>query len=132
MAAKPTDPELLRQLDEARTTGEPVAAVVQLKRAKGKPADVAAIEAQTSQAIARATKATGEDPDDVHVMGHMATAYVPGSEKFLREFVDQPQVVSAVANQAKTARRPADAPLTKSTSAPTSTSKPRQPKAPPE
>jgi len=32
-------------------------------------------------------------------MGRLATAYISGSEKFLREFVEQPEVASAVANQ---------------------------------
>jgi hypothetical protein len=103
VAGKPTDPELLRQLDDAKATGEPVAAVVQLKRTRGKAPDVAKIEAQAREAIARAAKATGEDPHDVHVMGRVAAAYVTGSERFLRELVDQPEVASAVANQRRTA-----------------------------
>ncbi len=111
-----TDPELLRQLDDAKTTGEPVAAVVQLKRPKGKAPDVAKIEAQTRDAIARASKATGEVPYDVHVIGRLASAYVSGSEKFLRELVDQPEVTSAVANETK--------PTTPSGARPTPATKP--------
>jgi predicted mannosyl-3-phosphoglycerate phosphatase (HAD superfamily) len=99
VAAVPTDPELLRQLDDAKTTGEPVAAVLQLKRTRGKAPDAAKVEAQTREAIARATKATGEDPHDVHVMGRMSAAYVTGSEKFLRELVEQPEIAGAVANK---------------------------------
>ena len=52
----------------------------------------------------RTIQTTGEKPADVHVMGRLSVAYVSGSEKFLREFVEQPEVVSAVANQTSTSR----------------------------
>lgn len=94
-----TDPELLRQLDEATRTGEPVQAVVKLHRPAGKAPVPALVEEQTRKAVDRTAEATGEHPTDVHVMGRLATAYVSGSEKFLREFVEQPEVASAVANQ---------------------------------
>jgi hypothetical protein len=32
-------------------------------------------------------------------MANLATAYISGSEKFVRELVTQPEVTSAVANQ---------------------------------
>jgi hypothetical protein len=99
MTLSQTDPELLRQLDEARKSGEPVEAVVKLHRTKGRPPTPSTVEEQTKRAVARAAATTGEQPGDVHVMGRLATAYVSGSEKFLREFVEQPEVASAVANQ---------------------------------
>jgi hypothetical protein len=34
-------------------------------------------------------------------MANLATAYVSGSEKFVRELVTQPEVASAVANQSR-------------------------------
>lgn len=94
-----TDPELLRQLDEAMRTGEPVQAVVKLHRTPGKAPVPAVIEEQTRNAVSRTAETTGEQPTDIHVMGRLATAYISGSEKFLREFVEQPEVASAVANQ---------------------------------
>jgi hypothetical protein len=94
-----TDPELLRQLDKARDSGEPVRAVVQLHRAAGKPPEPAEIEAQTQAAVERASAATGDQPDDVHVLGRMAVAYVSGSEAFVRELIEQPEVSGAVANE---------------------------------
>lgn len=106
MALSQTDPELLRQLDEAKKSGEPVQAVVKLQRTRGKPPTPSVVEEQTKRAVDRAARTTGELPDDVHVMGRLATAYVSGSEKFLREFVEQPEVISAVANQAS--RSPSD------------------------
>jgi len=99
MASGETDPELLRQLDEAARTGEPVQAVVKLHRQPGKAPVPALIEEQTRMAVDRAAQSTGEQPTDVHVLGRLATAYISGSEKFLREFVEQPEVASAVANQ---------------------------------
>jgi hypothetical protein len=99
MTLTQTDPELLRQLDEAKKSGEPVQAVVKLHRTKGKAPTPSVVEEQTQRAVNRAAATTGEQPDDVHVMGRLATAYVSGSEKFLREFVEQPEVASAVANQ---------------------------------
>ena len=104
MALSQTDPELLRQLDEAKKSGEPVQAVVKLQRTKGKPPTPSAVEEQTKRAVDRAVATSGARPDDVHVMGRLATAYVSGPEKFLREFVVQPEVVSAVANQASGSR----------------------------
>jgi len=94
-----TDPELLRQLDDAMRTGEPVQAVVKLHRPPGKAPVPSVVEEQTRKAVDRTTESTGEQPTDVHVMGRLATAYISGSEKFLREFVEQPEVASAVANQ---------------------------------
>ncbi len=94
----PTDPELLRQLDAAKESGDPVQVVVGLHRPKGVPPVPADVEEQTRRAVSRASAATGEEPDDVHVMGRVAAAYVRGSEKFLRELVAQPEVASAVAN----------------------------------
>jgi len=99
MALGQTDPELLRQLDDAKSSGEPVQAVVKLRRTAGKAPEPAAVEKQTQRAVDRTIEATGERPDDVHVMGRLSVAYVSGSEKFLREFVEQPEVASAVANQ---------------------------------
>ena len=99
MTLQQTDPELLRQLDDAVRTGEPVQAVVKLHRTPGKAPVPAVVEEQTRKAVDRTAEATGEHPTDVHVMGRLATAYISGSEKFLREFVEQPEVASAVANQ---------------------------------
>ncbi len=110
MVLSQTDPELLRQLDVAAKSGEPVQAVVKLQRTAGKAPVPSMIEEQTRRAVDRAAAATGEQPDDVHVLGRLATAYVSGSEKFLREFVEQPEVVSAVANQVTPTAAPTPTP----------------------
>ncbi len=100
MALSQTDPELLKQLDDAKGTDEPVNAVVRLRRKAGVAPEPAQVEEQMHLAIERTAEATGEYPVDVNVMGRLAVAYVSGSEKFVREFVEQPEVVSAVANEA--------------------------------
>ena len=40
-------------------------------------------------------------PNLAHVMANMATAYVAGTETFLRELLAQPEVASAVANESR-------------------------------
>ena len=99
VGTKRTDPELLRQLDEALKSGKPVAAVVSLHRPAGKAPKVETIEAKTRAAIKRVTETTGEEPDDVHVMGRVGVAYVTGPARFVQELVDQPEVYGAVANE---------------------------------
>jgi hypothetical protein len=94
-----TDPELVRQLDDAKKSGGTVEAVVQLEHEAGKPPVPAVVREQAERAISRAAEASGERPADVHVMANLATAYISGSEKFVRELVTQPEVTSAVANQ---------------------------------
>jgi hypothetical protein len=95
---KRTDRELLRQLDEAKRSGRAVKVVVKLQRPQGQAPVPADIEAQAQRAVTRAAEASGQQPTDVHVMGRMAVAYVSGSESFVRELVDQPEVTGAVAN----------------------------------
>jgi len=104
------DPELLRQLVEAAISGKSVTAVVTLARTPGTAPDPEVAEEQTRRAVDRTIQATGEKPGDVHVMGRLSVAYVSGSEKFLREFVGQPEVVSAVANQTSTVGTPLPSP----------------------
>lgn len=67
-----TDPELIRQLDEAKESGDTVEAVVQLKRRAGEAPDPATVRTQAEHAIRRAAEVSGEDPADVHVMSNMA------------------------------------------------------------
>ncbi|HVL94124.1 MAG TPA: hypothetical protein VM264_12385 [Acidimicrobiales bacterium] len=101
--AKRTDPELLRQLDEAKGSGAAVSAVVKIKRRRGAPPDSAAVEARLQDAVDRTCEATGEAPDDMHVMARVGVAYVNGSERFVRSLVGQPEIDGATANEATTA-----------------------------
>lgn len=94
-----TDPELVRQLDAARTSGHTVQAVLKLQRLAGTAPVPATVELQTRRAVERAIEASGVPPLDVHVLGRMAVAYVSGPESFVRELVEQPEVDGAVANE---------------------------------
>ena len=104
LASEQIDPDLLRQLDDAATSGNPVTAVVTLRRTAGRAPDPAVVQELARSAVDRTVRTTGEKPGDVHVMGRLSVAYVSGSEKFVRAFVGQPEVVSAVANRPSTAR----------------------------
>jgi hypothetical protein len=106
----PIDPELTRQLDDAKTSGDAVSAVVSIKRTAGKKPDPAVIREHAQSALARASEATGEEPGDVRVMGHMATAYVSGSAAYISELMAQPEIASAVANQVAPPRPDTEAP----------------------
>lgn len=99
MSRRSTDPELLRQLDEASKSGGTVEAVVRLARKAGQRPVPGTVQLQAEAAINRATQASGQGPADVHVLPNMATAYVSGSERFLRELMAQPEIASAVANE---------------------------------
>ena len=112
MALGRIDPELQRQLDQAAGSGDSVTAVVTLRRTLGTAPDPAVVQEQVQQAVNRTIQSTGERPGDVHVMGRLSVAYVSGSEAFVSAFVQQPEVVSAVANQTSTDRGgvPADGP----------------------
>lgn len=93
------DPELTRQLQQARTSGRPVQAVVSVRRAPGRPPQPDKIEALVKDALDRTTAATGQQPADYHVLGRMATAYVSAPAQFISALVAQPEIVGAVANR---------------------------------
>jgi hypothetical protein len=101
MASGRTDPELIRQLDSARETGDLVHAVVRLNQPAGQAPEPEHVEEQTRRAVHRAEATSGESPADVHVMGRLAVAYVSGPERFLRELLRQPEIATAVANSAQ-------------------------------
>jgi len=98
LAAKSTDPELERQLQRARQSGGQVELVIKLRHRTGTLPDPDDIQAKTDRAIARAAKATGEQPADVHVIGRIASAYVSASEPFVRKLLEAPEVSSAIVN----------------------------------
>ena len=78
MASGRTDPELVRQLDAARKSGDLVHAVVRLHQPAGRAPKPEHVEEETRRAVDRAEAASGESPVDVHVMGRLAVAYVSG------------------------------------------------------
>lgn len=94
-----TDPELTRQLQRARTSGQVVQAVVSVRRTPGRPPQPDKIEALVKDALDRTSAVTGQQPADFHVLGRMATAYVCAPADFISTLVDQPEIVGAVANR---------------------------------
>ena len=110
MAVRRPDPELLRQLDEARGTTTPVAVNISIRRKRGKPPIPTEIEAAAHSAVARASQATGTAANDVHVLGHMAIAYVTGPETLIRELLAQPEITGATPNQRPTPPHPTPSP----------------------
>lgn len=101
MATRPTriDPQLTRQLTDARASGRAVQAVISVRRAPGRPPQPDKIEALVRDAVDRTSAATGQRPADVHVLGRLATAYVSGPAEFITALVGQPEIVGAVANR---------------------------------
>jgi hypothetical protein len=93
------DPELLRQLDEAEDSDEPVAAAVSVRRKKGAPPDTAKIDKDLQAAMARAKDETNTEPNHVRVMSNIAVAYVEGPGRLIRALLDQPEVTGAVAGR---------------------------------
>jgi hypothetical protein len=93
------DPELLRQLDEARDSDVPVAAAVSVRRKQGVPPDPAKIDANLKTAMARAKRMTDTEPSRVQVMPHIAIAYVEAPGRLIRALIDQPEVTGAVAGR---------------------------------
>jgi hypothetical protein len=93
------DPELLRQLDEAEGSDEPVAAAVSVRRKKGAPPDTAKIDKDLQAAMARAKDEAKAEPNHVRVMSHLAVAYIEGPGRLIRALLDQPEVTGAVAGR---------------------------------
>jgi hypothetical protein len=104
------DPELLRQLDAARDSNEPVAAAVSVRRRKGVPPDTAKIDKDLKAAMARAKDETKTEPNHVRVMSHLAVAYVEGPSRLIRALIDQPEVTGAVAGRSDGQDRAAPGP----------------------
>jgi len=93
------DPELLRQLDAARDSDEPVAAAVSVRRKRGAPPDTAKIDKDLQAAMARAKDQTKTEPNHVRVMSHLAVAYIEGPGRLIRALLAQPEVTGAVAGR---------------------------------
>jgi hypothetical protein len=93
------DPELIRQLDEARDSDEPVAAAVSVRRKKGVPPDGAKIDKELKAAMARARNETNAEPNHVRIMHNLAVAYIEGPSRLIRALLAQPEVTGAVAGR---------------------------------
>jgi hypothetical protein len=93
------DPELIRQLDDARDSDDTVAAAVSVRRKRGVPPDVQKIDHDVRAAMARATETSQAEPTHVRVMPHLAVAYVEAPGRLIRALLEQPEVTGAVAGR---------------------------------
>lgn len=96
------DPDLAAQLREAEDTGSPVAAVVAIRRPKGRKPDPVAVRETFDAALSRVQQLTNYSPADVNVMASMASAYVQAPAEFVRSLIEQPEIVGAVAARPRT------------------------------
>ena len=69
----------------------------------GEPPDPERVEGLARSVLARAELASGAKVEDVNIFRNMASFVARGGPGFIRSVLDQPEVVSAIAN-----RRPED------------------------
>ena len=95
------DPELRRQLDAARATGRPVAAVVRLRPEGDGDAILTPEQTQsrTAQLLERVERTVGLRAQAVNVFQYLGSFVVVAQPRFLVELLAQPEVLSAVANR---------------------------------
>lgn len=93
------DPDLIRQLDVARGTDQPVEAVVWLERRDGastlSPDEV---EGAAQAVIDRVAEKVGSKPTGLNVLRNLGILVVVAAEPFVRNLIEQPEVRSVVAN----------------------------------
>jgi hypothetical protein len=101
VAGAKTDPELVRQLNEATADGGAVEAVVKLH-----PDDPTEIvpspertEALTRQVLHRVKKRVGSSETRYNVFRNLGSFVVSAPREFVRELIAQPEVASAMANR---------------------------------
>jgi hypothetical protein len=93
------DPELLRQLDEAEASKEPVEAVFILRRPSGSVLAPDEVEQVANQVLGRVQDETGSQVKDVNVFKNMGSFVVAGESLLLRRLLDQPEIEAGIANR---------------------------------
>jgi hypothetical protein len=93
------DPELLRQLDDAEATKEPVEAVFILRRPSGSVLAPDEVEQVTTQVLRRVQREAGSQVKDVNVFKNMGSFVVAGEPSLLRRLLDQPEIEAGIANR---------------------------------
>lgn len=96
-----TDPELIRQLDQASASEEPVGAVVRLRT--DDPSQIVPSPEQTEQlaqeVLERVLKAVGGDEPKHNVFRNLGSFAIAAGARFMRELLEQPEIASAMANR---------------------------------
>jgi hypothetical protein len=93
------DPELLRQLDDAAASADPVEAVFILRRPEGAMLPPQEVEQVANQVLGRVEREAGGTATDVHVFRHMGSFVVAGEPSLLRLLLDQPEIEAGIANR---------------------------------
>lgn len=91
-----TDPELQRQLDSAKESGEPVEAVLTLRRLDAGRSDVAST---VDEVVRRVESSLGSPATDYNVLGNLGIVVMAAPERVVNAFLDQPEIESAAANE---------------------------------
>ena len=96
------DPELIRQLEEARADADPVGAVLYLKPTSGEVA-LASHELETvaRKLMERVSQSTGQEPADYNLFRNLGMLAVKGGREFMSELINQPEIQSAIANKVR-------------------------------
>lgn len=94
------DTELLRQLDDEGTTGEPIVAVVRLH--SDDPSQIVPLPEQTEQItqelLERVHQLVGGGEIHHNIFKNLGYFVVSADKPFLRELISQPEVAKAIAN----------------------------------
>ncbi len=93
------DPELLRQLDKAAASKEPVEAVFILRRPGGSVLVPDEVEHVTDQVLKRVQREARSQAKDVNVFKNMGSFVVAGEPSLIRMLLDQPEIEAGIANR---------------------------------
>ena len=96
-----TDQELLRQLERAAASSEPIEAVFRLQPASGSQKFVPPeeVEPLTRELLARVEQKLGMGVKDLNIFRNLGSFVVSAGAPFLRELLEQPEIAAAVANR---------------------------------
>ena len=95
-ALRRIDAELRWQLARAEAAGRFLAVIVGIEERDPAAAGSMEIPPRLKGVLDRVSLLTGAAPEDVNLMASVATAYVSGPAPFIRELLDQPEIVAAM------------------------------------
>jgi hypothetical protein len=97
---KPTvDPELLRQLEAAEATAQPVEAVFTLSPEKGVLPSPDRVDELAHELVERAKRASGGEVEDMNVFRNMASFVTKADPGVVRHLLEEPGIAGGVANR---------------------------------
>ena len=96
-----TDPELLRQLEQAKSGGNEVQAVFALRTPDSSQKFLTPdqTQAMVENLLRRLQQETGETPRDYNVFKNLGSFVVAASPTFISNLLEQDEIASAVANR---------------------------------